>query len=170
MSRYLFRTCCAQLTTLCQAATQYTHDRTWHRSGSSPGVRNKPTATEHLHLFVAIPMPCRSHNVPPYGRAGLYKQLATLKDLIGEDREARNTAAQQRQQQQASGQEGGSPAMAAAASMAGAPATASAGEVNWSVENLASRMHYSSTMVFRHAHTLVLPVEAGSSRQHVSAA
>lgn len=28
-----------------------------------------------------------SHNVPPYGRAGLYKQLASLKDLIAEYRE-----------------------------------------------------------------------------------
>lgn len=27
-----------------------------------------------------------SHNVPPYGRAGLYKQLATLKDLLTEYR------------------------------------------------------------------------------------
>ncbi|ASC69257.1 Magnesium chelatase ChlH subunit [Halomicronema hongdechloris C2206] len=28
-----------------------------------------------------------SHNVPPYGRAGLYKELATLRDLISEYRE-----------------------------------------------------------------------------------
>jgi len=28
-----------------------------------------------------------SHNVPPYGRAGLYKELATLRDLINEYRE-----------------------------------------------------------------------------------
>jgi len=28
-----------------------------------------------------------SHNVPPYGRAGLYKELITLRDLIGEYRE-----------------------------------------------------------------------------------
>ncbi|CAM9821794.1 unnamed protein product, partial [Ectocarpus sp. 6 AP-2014] len=28
-----------------------------------------------------------SHNVPPYSRAGLYKQLATLKDLLREFRE-----------------------------------------------------------------------------------
>lgn len=27
-----------------------------------------------------------SHNVPPYGRSGLYKQLAQLKDLISEYR------------------------------------------------------------------------------------
>jgi len=29
-----------------------------------------------------------SHNVPPYGRAGLYKQLTQLKDLLAEYREA----------------------------------------------------------------------------------
>ena len=29
-----------------------------------------------------------SHNVPPYGRAGLYKQLAELKALVAEYREA----------------------------------------------------------------------------------
>jgi magnesium chelatase subunit H len=29
-----------------------------------------------------------SHNVPPYGRAGLYKELVTLRDLIAEYREA----------------------------------------------------------------------------------
>jgi hypothetical protein len=28
-----------------------------------------------------------SHNVPPYGRAGLYKQLAAVKDLVAEYRE-----------------------------------------------------------------------------------
>ena len=29
-----------------------------------------------------------SHNVPPYGRAGLYKQLASLKELVNDYREA----------------------------------------------------------------------------------
>jgi len=29
-----------------------------------------------------------SHNVPPYGRAGLYKQLAALKELVNEYRES----------------------------------------------------------------------------------
>ncbi|MDC0834363.1 cobaltochelatase subunit CobN, partial [Geitlerinema sp. CS-897] len=35
-----------------------------------------------------------SHNVPPYGRAGLYKELASLRELIGEYREdpQKNTA------------------------------------------------------------------------------
>ena len=28
-----------------------------------------------------------SHNVPPYGRAGLYKQTAELRELLGEYRE-----------------------------------------------------------------------------------
>jgi magnesium chelatase subunit H len=28
-----------------------------------------------------------SHNVPPYGRAGLYKELVALRDLISEYRE-----------------------------------------------------------------------------------
>ena len=28
-----------------------------------------------------------SHNVPPYGRAGLYKQLAALRELVNEFRE-----------------------------------------------------------------------------------
>lgn len=31
--------------------------------------------------------PIHSHNVPPYGRAGLYKQLAELKALLSEYRE-----------------------------------------------------------------------------------
>ncbi|KAL6750256.1 CobN/Magnesium chelatase-domain-containing protein, partial [Haematococcus lacustris] len=44
-----------------------------------------------------------SHNVPPYGRAGLYKQLSTLKELIAEDRETRNTQQQRQQQQQQAG-------------------------------------------------------------------
>ena len=34
-----------------------------------------------------------SHNVPPYGRAGLYKQLAELKALVAETREAPETSA-----------------------------------------------------------------------------
>jgi hypothetical protein len=84
------------------------------------------TSTSSPEAVYRPPCTCRSHNVPPYGRAGLYKQLATLKDLIGEDREARNTAAQQRQQQ-ASGGEAAGAAAASAASMAGAPATATAG-------------------------------------------
>ncbi|KAK3245426.1 Magnesium chelatase, partial [Cymbomonas tetramitiformis] len=33
-----------------------------------------------------------SHNVPPYGRAGLYKQLAELKDLVNDAREAPDAA------------------------------------------------------------------------------
>lgn len=33
-----------------------------------------------------------SHNVPPYARAGLYKQLATLKELVGEYRESPDSA------------------------------------------------------------------------------
>ncbi|GLC75961.1 Magnesium chelatase [Pleodorina starrii] len=36
-----------------------------------------------------------SHNVPPYGRAGLYKQLATLRDQLSEYREAAQQARQQ---------------------------------------------------------------------------
>jgi len=56
-----------------------------------------------------------SHNVPPYGRAGLYKQLAQLKDLISEYRETL----------QASGGHASSDATAmAGAAAAGAPATA----------------------------------------------
>ena len=46
-----------------------------------------------------------SHNVPPYGRAGLYKQLAALRELLQEYREAMPQAAGQRQQQ-GQGQEG----------------------------------------------------------------
>ncbi|GIM01458.1 hypothetical protein Vretimale_6174, partial [Volvox reticuliferus] len=38
-----------------------------------------------------------SHNVPPYGRAGLYKQLATLRDQLSEYREAAQQARQQLQ-------------------------------------------------------------------------
>lgn len=35
-----------------------------------------------------------SHNVPPYGRSGLYKQLAGLKELLGEYREEPRSARQ----------------------------------------------------------------------------
>lgn len=47
----------------------------------------------HSHGLCSSPPPCRygtivSHNVPPYGRAGLYKQLTQLKDLLAEYREA----------------------------------------------------------------------------------
>ncbi|GIL67983.1 hypothetical protein Vafri_21239 [Volvox africanus] len=55
-----------------------------------------------------------SHNVPPYGRAGLYKQLATLRDQLSEYREAAQQARQQVQTATAAGAAGGTTMEAAA--------------------------------------------------------
>ncbi|KAG2494735.1 hypothetical protein HYH03_007247 [Edaphochlamys debaryana] len=56
-----------------------------------------------------------SHNVPPYGRAGLYKQLATLRDTLMEYREAAQAA------RAAAGLASSTASAAGAGSHAGAP-------------------------------------------------
>lgn len=50
-------------------------------------VHHQCSCTDPPHSPAALPGTIISHNVPPYGRAGLYKQLAAVKDLVAEYRE-----------------------------------------------------------------------------------
>jgi hypothetical protein len=52
-----------------------------------PAIHTGSAAPDLLPALLLLPGTIISHNVPPSGRAGLYKQLAAVKDLVAEFRE-----------------------------------------------------------------------------------